>query len=105
MASCGSVGIMVASTWGGLVRPVLRDGLCVVRRDDRHLQVGLDPPDRLVLADRPGLRDTLTHLERRPVGELREIVDRLVREGCLRLGNRCQATSGENNGRRMTDQG
>jgi hypothetical protein len=81
MASCGSVGIMVAATWGGLVRPVLRDGLCVVRRDDRHLQVGLDPPDRLVLADRPGLRDTLTHLERRPVGELREIVDRLVREG------------------------
>ena len=37
-----------------LARPALRDGLHVVRRDDRHLQVGLDPPDRLVLADRPG---------------------------------------------------
>ena len=35
--------------WTDLARPVLRDGLHVVRRDDRHLQVGLDPPDRLVL--------------------------------------------------------
>jgi len=70
-----------AATWGDLNRPVLRDGLQVVRRDDRHLQVGLDPPDRLVLADRPGLHETLTHLERRPPAELREVVDRLVGDG------------------------
>ena len=44
---------MVVGTWGDLVRPVLRDGLHVVRRDDRHLQVGLDPPDvpRLLFAE------------------------------------------------------
>jgi hypothetical protein len=72
---------MQPATWGELVRPVLRDGLCVVRRDDRHLQIGLDPPDRLVVPDRPGLRETLSHLERRPPRELREVVDRLVADG------------------------
>ena len=60
---------------------MLRDGLHVVRRDDGHLQVGLDPPDRLVLADRPGLRETLAHLDRRPPDGLRDLVDDLVTEG------------------------
>jgi hypothetical protein len=73
----------VAVTWGDLVRPVLRDGLRVVRRDDRHLQVGLDPPDRLVLADVPGLQQTLTHLDRRPPADLGDLVDRLVRDGWI----------------------
>jgi hypothetical protein len=72
---------VAATAWSDLVRPVLRDGLRVVRRDDRHLQVGLDPPDRLVLADRPGLHEALTHLDRRPPTELRDVVDRLVSDG------------------------
>ncbi|HET7069945.1 MAG TPA: TOMM precursor leader peptide-binding protein [Nocardioides sp.] len=67
--------------WDDLARPVLRDGLHVVRRDDRHLQLGLDPPDRLVLDDRPGLHAALTHLDRRPPAELREVVSELVAEG------------------------
>jgi hypothetical protein len=72
---------MGATAWDDLVRPALRDGLHVVRRDDRHLQVGLDPPDRLVLDDRPGLQQTLTHLDRRPPVLLRPLVDGLVRDG------------------------
>jgi hypothetical protein len=72
---------MAAAAWSDLVRPALRDGLRVVRRDDRHLQVGLDPPDRLVLDDRPGLHHTLTRLDRRPPAELLPVLDRLVREG------------------------
>jgi hypothetical protein len=72
----------VATTcWSDLARPVLRPGLHVVRRDDRHLQLGLDPPDRLVLEDRPGLHEALTHLDRRPPSDLREVVDRLVDQG------------------------
>jgi hypothetical protein len=42
---------------------LLRPGLRVFRRDDEHLQVGIDEP-RLVLADSPGVRHLLTHLER-----------------------------------------
>jgi hypothetical protein len=70
-----------SAAWSDLARPVLRPGLRVVRRDDRHLQLGLDPPDRLVLADRPGLREALTRLERRPPEELRDLLDQLVRDG------------------------
>jgi hypothetical protein len=64
--------------WAALKRPVLRDGLRVVRRDDHHLQLGLDPPDRLVLRDLPGLLEALTHLDRRPPDALRGVVDQLV---------------------------
>ncbi len=78
---CGTVERMAETAWDDLVRPALRDGLHVVRRDDRHLQVGLDPPDRLVLDDRPGLQQTLTHLDRRPPAPLRPVVDGLVRDG------------------------
>jgi hypothetical protein len=69
------------ASWTDLSRPVLRDGLHVVRRDDRHLQVGLDPPHRLVLPDRPGLYDALTHLDHRPPEALRGLVDELVSGG------------------------
>lgn len=79
---CGTVDGMSAG-WDDLVRPVLRDGLHVVRRDDRHLQIGLDPPHRLVLTDLPGLHQTLTHLHRRPSAELRDVVDRLVNDGWI----------------------
>ncbi len=69
------------ATWSDLARPALRDGLRVVRRDDRHLQVGLDPPDRLVVPDRPGLYDALTRLDHRPPESVREVVDQLVTRG------------------------
>ena len=42
--------------------PRLRPGLYVVRRDDRNLQVGLDPPCRLVVPDRPEVRALLSGL-------------------------------------------
>jgi hypothetical protein len=71
----------MASTWDELVRPVLRPGLQVCRRDDRHLQIGLDPPERLVLDDRPGLHDALTHPDRPPSVELGPVLDRLVEDG------------------------
>lgn len=69
------------TAWSDLVRPVLRPGLRVVRRDDQHLQLGLDLPDRRVIPDRPGLREALVRLDRRPPDELRPAVDELVREG------------------------
>jgi bacteriocin biosynthesis cyclodehydratase domain-containing protein len=68
-------------SWDELTRPVLRPGLRVVRRDDRHLQLGLDPPDRLVLTDRPGLREALTHPAPDPPPHLRAVLDELVRDG------------------------
>jgi hypothetical protein len=74
---------MGSTGWSSLTRPVLRPGLRVVRRDDAHLQVGLDPPDRLVLRDRPGLYDALTGRDRSPRGEVREVLDRLVADGWL----------------------
>jgi hypothetical protein len=43
-------------------RPVLRPGLSVYRRDDTHLQVGLDHPV-LVLPDSDGIRGLLRDLE------------------------------------------
>jgi hypothetical protein len=73
--------VTTATTWADLVRPVLRPGVRVVRRDDRHLQLGLDPPDRLVLTDRPGLLQVLTDAPRRPPAELRDLLDELVRTG------------------------
>lgn len=42
--------------------PRLRPGLHVVRRDDHHLQVGIDPPWRLVVPDRPDVRRLLDDL-------------------------------------------
>lgn len=41
---------------------LLRPGLHVVRRDDRHLQVGVDPPRRAVLPDHPDVRRLLDDL-------------------------------------------
>lgn len=43
-------------------RPSLRPGLRVVHRDDGHLQVGTDPPHRVVLADAPDVRRLLDEL-------------------------------------------
>lgn len=43
-------------------RPVLRPGVHVVRRDDRHLQVGVDPPRRVVVPDEPDVRRALDDL-------------------------------------------
>ena len=40
----------------------LRPGLHVVRRDDHHLQVGVDPPWRVVVPDQPGVRRLLGDL-------------------------------------------
>ena len=41
---------------------LLRPGLLVVRRDDRHLQIGIDPPWRLVVPDRPDVQRLLDDL-------------------------------------------
>jgi hypothetical protein len=85
---CGSVRRVVVSGttagtsgWAALARPALRGGLHVVRRDDRHLQIGVDEPDRLVLRDRPGLLEALTRLDRPPSDGVRDVVDRLVADG------------------------
>ena len=51
--------------------PRLRPGLHVVRRDDRHLQVGVDPPWRLVLPDEPDVLRLLDDLRRRPAAAAR----------------------------------
>ena len=49
-------------------RVTLRPGLRVVRRDDRQLQVGLDPPLRVILPDEPAVRRLLEDLRAgRPV--------------------------------------
>jgi len=49
----------------------LRAGFAPVRRDDRHLQLGLDPPHRAVLPDTPEVRRLLealaTGLTHRPI--------------------------------------
>ncbi|ABL81033.1 hypothetical protein [Nocardioides sp. JS614] len=41
---------------------LLRPGLHVVRRDDQHLQIGVDPPWRLVVPDRPDVQRLLDDL-------------------------------------------
>jgi hypothetical protein len=69
--------------WAALARPALRGGLHVVRRDDRHLQIGVDEPDRLVLRDRPGLHEALTRLDHPPPADIRDVVDRLVADGWI----------------------
>jgi hypothetical protein len=83
-----------------LARPVLRPGLSVVRRDDEHLQVGLDPPDRLVLRDRPGLHDALAGRERTPRAEIREVLDDLVDDGWIVDAARVGRASQEDAARR-----
>jgi bacteriocin biosynthesis cyclodehydratase domain-containing protein len=72
-----------SSGWAALRRPALRAGLHVVRRDDGHLQIGLDDPDRLVLPDRPGLYQALTALDRPPAAQVRDVVDGLVAQGWI----------------------
>ncbi len=66
-----------------LARPALRPGLHVVRRDDAHLQLGLDEPDRLIVRDRPGLYDALTGLHRPHPAEVREVLEHLVADGWI----------------------
>src|SRR6478672_11597145 len=51
-----------AAPGGSSARRALRPGLHVVRRDDRHLQVGVDPPHLLVVADDPETRRVLEDL-------------------------------------------
>jgi hypothetical protein len=45
-----------------LGHPALRPGVHVVRRDDQHLQVGIDPPGALVVTDTPVARRLLEDL-------------------------------------------
>jgi hypothetical protein len=67
-----------------MTRPVLRPGLHVVRRDDAHLQIGLDAPDRLILRDRPGLLDALRALPQIPADQaLVQVVESLAQTGWL----------------------
>lgn len=44
------------------MRPILRPGAHVLRRDRSHLQVGLDPDHAVVLPDNPATRSSLTLL-------------------------------------------
>ena len=69
-------------------RRVLRPGLHVVRRDDRHLQVGLDAPLRLVVEDGPDERRVLGAVrDGRPAAPVtpagHRLLDRLVGLGLL----------------------
>lgn len=76
--------------FASLTRPVLRPGLRVVRRDDGHLQLGLDPPDRRIVPDEAGLHETLTDLaDRMPPRQtgggpvIARHLDQLVTEGWI----------------------
>jgi hypothetical protein len=81
--ACGSVPGMDTRS-PAPARAVLRSGLRVVRRDDTHLQIGLDEPDRLVLPDLPGLLEALTAPGRRtPSAEVAAVLDRLAADGWL----------------------
>jgi hypothetical protein len=66
-------------------RPRLRPGLRAVRRDSAHLQVGIDPSDRLVLPDEEPARRLLADLGsgRRPTLE-----DPVARRWCRELVER-----------------
>jgi hypothetical protein len=65
--------------------PRLRPGLRAVRRDSRHLQVGIDPADRLVLPDDAPARVLLTDLE---AGRRPDLDDACVRRRCRELVER-----------------
>ncbi|MEJ7831504.1 MAG: hypothetical protein WKF79_01190 [Nocardioides sp.] len=62
-------------------RPTLRPGLRVVRRDVASLQIGVDPPHRMILPDQPCVRRMLAELEagRQPVVSEPDAVRWLVR--------------------------
>ena len=69
----------------------LRPGVVVVRRDDRHLQLGLAPPHRVVLPDVPETRALLDALEReRPIDldapHVAQAVARLTHADLLEIG-------------------
>jgi hypothetical protein len=61
-------------------RPLLRPGVLVTRRDDGHLQVGLDPSLALVTPDVPAARDFLRSLSAGLVPSLGPAVARLARD-------------------------
>jgi hypothetical protein len=65
--------------------PRLRPGLRVVRRDSRHLQVGIDPTDRLVLPDDEAARRLLADLRD---GRHPDLDDPGVRSRCRELVQR-----------------
>ena len=65
--------------------PRLRPGLRVVRRDSRHLQVGIDPADRLVLPDDQPARRLLADLRD---GRHPDLDDPSVRSRCRELVQR-----------------
>lgn len=56
----------------------LRPGLVVARRDDGHLQVGLDPPRRVVLPDSPEVRRVLDAVVRGTRPEGGPVADRVL---------------------------
>ena len=66
-------------------RPTLRPGIRVVRRDDEHLQVGIDPGLRVVLPDDLAVHDLLADLRvgRRPATDVPD-----VRRWCHALADR-----------------
>lgn len=60
-------------------RLTLRPGLRVVRRDERHLQIGIDPPLRVVVPDEPAVRRLLEELRlARPVAPSTPVAHRTL---------------------------
>lgn len=66
----------------------LRQGYVAVRRDDRQLQLGVDPPHRVILVDSPASRRLLTALRRGvpswpETGEAQRVLAQLDAAGLL----------------------
>lgn len=76
----------------------LRPGLVVARRDDGHLQVGLDAPRRVVLPDTPQVRRVLDAVARgeEPEGgpATARVLVALERTGCLVAAGRSSRSAG-----------
>lgn len=83
MSGSVSPSVPMATPVSAMGRPVLRPGLHVVRRDDQHLQLGLDDPDRLVVRDQPGLREALARPDLPAPAAVAPVLDSLAARGWL----------------------
>ena len=77
---------MRAGPWSYPARPLLRPGARVARRDDGHLQVGLDRELALVLPDTEQVRAILTALARGQAPSQTTLAEARVRDQLLARG-------------------